>query len=418
MIKILAALLLVSMTAFASEPDTLDKADTLWVIISTTFVLFMLPGLAVFYTGMVRAKNVLSTMLYSFVAIVVVGITWFFFGHSLAFAPGGNAFIGGTKYFFFNNVLTDMHGNIPEAVFAMFQGMFAIITCALLSGSIVERVKFSAFIVFIAVWSLVVYAPLAHWVWGDGGFMMKWGVLDFAGGIVVHLSSAVAALAFIIALGNRKEFPSSKFFPHNLMLTVLGTGMLWFGWFGFNAGSALAVNSTAFLAFVNTFIAGCGGAVTWTFMEWRTEKPTALGISSGIVAGLASVTNAAGFVTPLYAFLIGLVGGAICYLAIFLKFRFKYDDSLDVIGIHGVGGVWGAIATGLFASVGGTGLFYGNPMQLVIQLGALAVTGVFTFVASYILLKIIDAAIGLRVTLDEETEGLDSTQHGESAYNA
>lgn len=402
-------------SAFAGDGGTVDKADTLWVIISTTFVLFMLPGLAVFYTGMVSAKNVLSTMLYSFVSIFVVGLLWFMFGHSLAFSDGG-AFIGGTGFMFFKGVMTAMHGTIPESVFAMFQAMFAIVTCALLSGSIVERVKFNAFVIFIAVWCLAVYAPVAHWVWG-GGFLAKLGVLDFAGGIVVHFTSAVAALVFIFMLGSRTGFPKTQFLPHNLSLTVLGTGLLWFGWFGFNAGSALAVNNVAYLAFVNTFVAGCAGGLSWSLMEYRHGTPTALGISSGIVAGLASVTNAAGFVTPPFAVLIGLVGGAICYMAVFIKFKVKYDDSLDVIGIHGVGGIWGALATGLFVSVGGQGAVFGNVRQLLVQLGSLCAVLIYTVVVTFIILKVIDLAIGLRVTPEDETVGLDRAQHGETAYN-
>ncbi len=417
MIKLFAMFALLTGSAFAGESGAVDKADTLWVLISSTFVLFMLPGLAVFYTGMVSAKNTLSTMLYSFVSIFVVGLIWIFAGHSLAFAPDGNAFIGGTLYLGLSNVMTAVRGTIPEPVFAMFQGMFAIITCALLSGSIVERVKFSAFVMFIAVWSIVVYAPVAHWVWG-GGFLGTFGVLDFAGGIVVHFTSAVAALVFIIVLGNRDGFPKHQFLPHNLMLTVFGTGLLWFGWFGFNAGSALAVNGVAYLAFVNTFIAGCGGGLSWSLMEYRHGKTTALGISSGIVAGLASVTNAAGYVSPVFALVIGLAGGVLCYLAVFLKFRLKYDDSLDVIGIHGVGGVWGAVATGLFASVGGTGLFYGNPKQLLVQLGSLGAVLVYTVALTYIILKLVDKAVGLRVTREDETLGLDRSQHGETAYNS
>jgi Amt family ammonium transporter len=413
---IFLSLMLFASTSFAS--DKIDKVDTLWVIISTTFVLFMLPGLAVFYAGMVRKKNALSTLLYSMTALIVVGLIWFLFGHSFAFSEG-NAFIGGTRYLLFNqNTMTDIHGTIPESMFAMFQGMFAIITVALFSGSIVERIKFSAYLLIIALWSIIVYIPLAHWVWGPGGFLGAMGVLDFAGGIVVHLSSATAAFVLILVLGNRKGFPQQSFFPHNLTLTVFGTGLLWFGWFGFNAGSALAVDGVAAVAFVNTFIAGAAGGFSWTLAEWKhAGKPTALGISSGIIAGLASITNAAGFVSPLFALLIGLAGGIFCYYAIFLKFRFKYDDSLDVIGIHGVGGLWGAIATGLFATVGATGAFFGNPKQIVTQLIAIAITLVFTAIATFIIAKLVQATVGLRVTKDEETEGLDNSQHGESAYN-
>lgn len=416
--KIITLLFLLSGTAVAGEGASFDKTDTFWVLFSTMCVLFMLPGLAIFYVGMVRAKNVLSTMLYSIVPLFVIGILWVFFGHSLAFAPGGNAIIGGTDYLLFNSkILSDLHGSIPEAVFALFQGMFAIITCALLSGSIVERVKFSSYVIFIAIWSMVVYVPLAHWVWSPDGFLAQLGALDFAGGIVVHFSSAVAAFVFIKELGPRKGFPGAKFIPHNLMLTVLGTGLLWFGWFGFNAGSALAMNEVAVLAFSNTFIAGAAGGLSWTFIEWRNGKPTALGVSSGIVAGLASVTNAAGFVSPHIAFLIGLVGGVICYYAIFMKFRFHYDDSLDVLGIHGVGGVWGAVATGLFATVGGTGLFAGNPKQLLVQIAALAVTLVFVYAMSLGILKVMKAFSSIRVSDEDETIGLDATQHGETAYN-
>jgi len=414
-IKFLAVFLCLTPAVFAGEA-AIDKADSLWVLISAALVLFMLPGLAVFYAGMVRGKNVLSTMLYSMVSLFIVGILWFLFGHSLAFAPDGNAFLGGTKFFFFNNVMETNHGVIPESIFAMFQGMFAIITVALFSGSIVERVRFGAFVLVAAIWCIVVYSPLAHWVWG-GGFLGEWGALDFAGGMVVHISSAVAALVFILVMGNRQGFPKAQFIPHNLTYTVLGTGLLWFGWFGFNSGSALAVDNVAFLAFVNTFIAGAGGGLSWTLVEWRKGKPTALGVSSGIIAGLASITNAAGFVAPIFALLIGLVGGVVCYYAIFMKFKLGYDDSLDVIGIHGVGGVWGAIATGLFASVGGTGLIGGNPKQLLVQFASIGVTIVFVAVATFVILKIVDMLVGLRVTEEEETQGLDYVEHGETAYN-
>jgi Amt family ammonium transporter len=417
MLRVLLFLIIFASSAFAGE-QTINKADTLWVIISSTMVLFMLPGLAFFYAGMVRSKNVLSTSLFSFVSMTVVGVLWFLFGHTIAFGPNGNAFIGGMDYLFFGgSLMTDIHGTIPESIFAMFQGMFAIITVALVSGSIVERMKFSAFIIFISVWSIVVYSPLAHWVWGDGGWLGSMGVLDFAGGIVVHFSSATAALALILVLGPRKGFLRTQFLPHNLMFTLIGTGILWFGWFGFNAGSALAVNMQAATAFVNTMIAGAAGGLTWMFIEWKISKPSALGVSSGIIAGLASVTNAAGYVSPLIALLIGVVAGFVCYGAILLKFKFKYDDSLDVLGIHGVGGVIGAIAVGLFATIGGTGLFYGNPKQLYVQIVGLAVAGIYSFVVTYVLAMIMKSTIGIRVAKDEETEGLDLNQHGESAYN-
>lgn len=417
MLKVLLFIIVFASSAFAGESE-INKADTLWVILSSAMVLFMLPGLALFYSGMVRSKNVLSTTLYSFVSITVVGTLWFFFGHTIAFGPDGNALFGSMKYLFFGGtIMSDIHGTIPESVFAMFQGMFAIITVALVSGAIVERMKFSAFIIFISVWSLIVYAPLAHWVWGDVGWLANLGVLDFAGGIVVHFSSATAAMALIFVLGSRKGFMKTQFLPHNLMLTLLGTGMLWFGWFGFNAGSALAVNMVAATAFVNTMIAGAAGGLIWMTIEWKMSKPSALGIASGIIAGLASVTNAAGFVTPIVAFFIGLAGGSICYFAILAKFKFKYDDSLDVFGIHGIGGIIGAIATGLFATIGGTGLFAGNPKQLLIQLLGLAVAGGYSFIVTYVMALIIKSTSGLRVNIEEETQGLDLTQHGESAYS-
>ncbi len=406
-----------ALPAFASDAK-IDKVDTLWVIVAATMILFMLPGLALFYAGMVRSKNTLSTALYSFVSMTVVGVLWFLFGHTMAFGPNGNAFIGGMSYIFFSgNILTDVHGTIPEAVFAMFQGMFAIITVALVSGSIVERMKFSSFIIFISVWSLFVYAPLAHWVWGDGGWLGKLGVLDFAGGIVIHFSSAMASLALVIVLGNRKGFMRTNFLPHNLMWTLLGTGMLWFGWFGFNAGSALAVDSVAVVAFVNTMIAGAAGGLIWMFLEWKIAKPSALGISSGIIAGLASVTNAAGFVSPLVALVIGMFAGVVCYYAILLKFKFKYDDSLDVVGIHGVGGVIGAIFTGLFVSIGGTGFFGGNPKQLLVQIIGLVVAGIYSFGFTFLLATAMKSISGIRVNEEDETLGLDLSQHGESAYN-
>lgn len=417
MLKVLLMILIAASSASAGEA-VIDKVDTLWVIVSAAMVLFMLPGLALFYGGMVRSKNILSTCLYTFVSMLVIGVLWFVIGHTIAFGPGGNSIIGGMGYFFFGGTLmTDVHGTIPEPIFAMYQGMFAIVTCALISGSVVERMKYSAFTIYIIIWCLVVYAPLAHWVWGDGGWLAELGVLDFAGGIVVHFSSATAAMGLIWVLGSRKGFMKTQFLPHNLVLTVLGTGMLWFGWFGFNAGSALAVNDVAYTAFVNTMIAGAAGGLSWMIIEWITNKPSALGVSSGIIAGLASVTNAAGFVSPTVAFFIGITGGVVCYYAILMKFKFKYDDSLDVFGIHGIGGVIGALAVGFFASVGATGLFGGNTKQLLVQVLGLAVAGVFSFVVTVIIAKILDATIGIRVNQEEETQGLDLNQHGESAYN-
>ncbi|MGA1845722.1 ammonium transporter [Deferribacter abyssi] len=406
-----------SVNLFAAN-GKIDKTDTLWVILSAILVLVMTPALSIFYGGMVRAKNILSTMSYSFVSMTVVGVLWFLFGHTIAFGPDGSPFIGSMKYLFMNKeFMNGIHGTIPESVFAFFQGMFAIITVALFSGAIVERMKFSAYIIVIALWSVFVYAPLAHWVWGNNGWLASLGVLDFAGGLVVHLSSAVAAMTLILLVGNRKGFQTKQFLPHNLVLTGIGTGLLWFGWFGFNAGSALAVNPTSFYAFVNTFIAGAAGGFMWMILEMRSAKPSFLGICSGIIAGLASVTNAAGFVTPPVAILIGLMGGFICFYAIQLKFKFNYDDSLDVVGVHGVGGLIGAIMTGLFASINGKGLFLGNVSQFFYQIVGIFVTVFFTAISTLIIAKVVDNIIGLRVEQDEEVEGLDLSQHGENAYN-
>ncbi|UOD34235.1 ammonium transporter [Deferribacteraceae bacterium V6Fe1] len=406
-----------SMNLFAADGQ-LNQADTLWVILSTILVLVMTPALSIFYGGMARSKNILSTMSYSFVSMTVVGVIWFLIGHTIAFGPNGSSLIGSMKYLFINkSFMSDLHGTIPESVFAFFQGMFAVITVALFSGSIVERMKFSAYVIVITFWVIFIYAPLAHFVWGDNGFLASLGVLDFAGGLVVHLSSAVAALVLIKMVGNRRGFPVQKHLPHNLVITGIGTGLLWFGWFGFNAGSALAINDVAFYALINTFIAGAAGGVVWMILEMKVAKPSFLGICSGIIAGLASVTNAAGYVTPVVALLIGCMGGFLCFYAITLKYRFNYDDSLDVIGVHGVGGLIGATMTGLFASINSQGLFFGNPKQFLIQLAGIAVTLVFAGVGTIIIAKLADLVVGLRVEELEEIEGLDLSQHGESGYN-
>ncbi len=394
----------------------INAADTAWVLISSALVLFMLPGLALFYGGMVRRKNVLSSMMHSFVALGVITIEWVVIGYSLAFGEG-NWFIGGFEHVFLRGIdLNSVTGTIPTYAFIAFQGMFAIITPALISGAIVGRVKFSAYIAFIALWGLIVYAPVAHWVWG-GGFLT--GVaLDFAGGIVVHVTSGISALAILLFLGKRKGYGIDAIKPHNVGLTLLGTGLLWFGWFGFNAGSALAADKIAALAFMTTFIAPAAGGLTWMTIEWiHIGKPTALGFATGIVAGLATITPVAGFVTPMVAIVIGFIAGFVCYKAVMLKGKLGYDDSLDVFGVHGVGGLTGALLGGVFASVGAKGLLYGNSHQLLLQFEGVIITLIYATVCTIVIGFVLDKTIGLKVSESEENIGLDTTQHGESAYN-
>ncbi|TKY91083.1 MAG: ammonium transporter, partial [Candidatus Methanomarinus sp.] len=337
---------------------TLVAADTAWVLISSALVLFMLTGLALFYGGMVRRKNVLSSMMHSFVVMSIVGVLWIIIGYSLAFGTG-NKFIGGFEHLFLNGIdHNSVTGTIPTYTFIAFQGMFAIITPALISGALVGRIKFISYILFIILWSLIVYAPVCHWVWG-GGFLTG-EALDFAGGTVVHITSGISALTMLVFLGKRRGYGVDVIKPHNVTLTLLGTGLLWFGWFGFNAGSALAANSIAALAFMTTFVAPAAAGLSWMTVEWINRgKPTALGFATGILAGLVVITPAAGFVTPTSAIIIGLIAGILCYSAVMLKGKLGYDDSLDVFGVHGVGGITGALLTGVFASVGGTGLLLG-----------------------------------------------------------
>ncbi|NOY54296.1 MAG: ammonium transporter [Deltaproteobacteria bacterium] len=396
-----------------------DPGDTAWMMVSTALVLLMLPGLALFYGGMVRKKNVLSSMMHSFVAMAVIGLQWVVIGYTLSFGPDVGHFVGGLGSAFLKGIgPATLHGTIPLYIFVMFQGMFAIITPALISGAVAERMKFSTYVVFILIWSTVVYDPIAHWVWGTGGWLLNLGALDFAGGTVVHVSSGISALAAVVILGRRKGFLKTAFFPHNLTLTLLGAGLLWFGWFGFNAGSALASNGSAALAFTNTQIAAAAASLSWMFTEWRVQKqPSALGAASGIVAGLVAITPAAGFVTPPWAIVIGLAAGVICYFAVMLKSRAGYDDSLDAFGVHGVGGTFGAIATGLFATVGGTGLIGGNGRQLLVQLTAVGATALYAFVLTLVILWVLDKTMGIRVSDEEELRGLDETQHGEHGYH-
>ncbi|MBM3565865.1 MAG: ammonium transporter [Alphaproteobacteria bacterium] len=408
----------------AAPPPKLDTGDTAWMLTSTALVLMMtLPGLALFYGGMVRKKNVLAMTMQSFAIACLVTVLWMVVGYSLAFADGGalNAYIGGLSKAFMAGIGKDtLQGTIPESVFAMFQLTFAIITPALITGAFADRMKFSAMLIFVSLWLLVVYAPIAHWVWG-GGFMSKDGVLDFAGGTVVHINAGIAGLVAAIVLGPRKGYGAENMAPHNLVLSLIGASLLWVGWFGFNAGSATAANGQAGMAMAVTQIAAAAAAMTWMLVEWLARgKPSVLGIVSGAVGGLVAITPASGFVTPTGALVIGLVAGIACYWGVTgLKRMFGYDDSLDVFGIHGVGGIVGALLTGVFAAkaIGGTaGALEGNMAQLWIQAEGIVGTIVWSGVASYVLLKLIDAVVGLRVDIETEVGGLDINLHGETVH--
>jgi len=407
-------------SALAEEIAKINEGNTAWVLTSSALVLAMIvPGLALFYGGMVRSKNVLSTMMHSFISVCIVSVVWVFWGYSLAFGPDVGGIVGNLDLVGLAGVGPEPSAGstIPHLAFMVFQLMFAGITVALISGAIAERMKFSAFVLFATLWVTLIYAPLAHWVWG-GGWLAGLGDLDFAGGTVVHISSGVAALTCALVLGKRHGYGMDNMSPHNLPFTVMGAGLLWVGWFGFNAGSALAADGIAASAFVATQVAAAAGALAWLGVEWGYRgKPTILGAASGAVAGLVAITPAAGFVGPVSAILIGLGGGVVCYLGVFLKNKMGYDDALDVLGIHGVGGTWGALATGLFASVGGgTGLFFGNPGQVWIQAIGVGATWIFAGVGTFIILKIVDGVVGLRVSKEAEILGLDLTQHSERAY--
>jgi Amt family ammonium transporter len=400
--------------------DALNQADTAWLMVSCALVMLMTPGLALFYGGMVNSKNVLSSFMHSFIALGIITLQWVVIGYSLSFgADAGGGFIGGFEYAFLNGVgLEPQEGStIPHILFMAFQMMFAIITPALISGAIAERMKFSAYFLFIILWATFVYDPICHWVWGPDGWLGARGALDFAGGTVVHLSSGMAALICALVVGRRSR-PGP---PHNLTLTLLGAGLLWFGWFGFNAGSALASNENAALALVNTHLAAGAAALAWAIAEWiKQGKPTALGVASGLVAGLVCITPAAGFVSPTSAVVMGLAVGPICYGAVMLKGKLGYDDALDAFGIHGVGGALGAILTGVFAAEvwgGAAGLMDGNS-ELVTEnaIGVLAAAA-YSAVVTFVILKVIDATVGLRVSNDEESEGLDTNLHGEEGYH-
>jgi len=405
----------------------IDSGDTAWVLMASAMVLLMTaPGLALFYGGMVRQKNALGTLMQSFVVLALISVQWVLWGYSLAFGPDKGGIIGGLDWLGLRGVGAapnpDYAATIPHQAFMLFQMMFAVITPALITGAFAERKKFSTFIVFILAWATLVYDPLAHWVWGVGGWLRDRGALDFAGGTVVHISSGVSALAAALIIGKRKGYGHQPMPPHNLPMTVMGASLLWFGWFGFNAGSALAANGLAAHAFTTTNTATAAAALGWMLTEWNSRgKPTVLGAASGAVAGLVAITPAAGFVTPLAAMFIGALAGFLCYTACNLKTKLGYDDSLDVVGVHGVGGTWGALATGLFATklvndAGGDGLLYGNPKQLWIQFLAVVVTWVLGFVMTAVILKVLDAIMGLRISDEDELAGLDLSQHSETAY--
>jgi len=401
------------------EAPKIVGADTAWMLVASALVMLMVPGLALFYGGMDRGKNMLSTLLLSFITLGVITIQWVLFGYSLAFGNDIGGVIGDLSFFALNGVGLEPNGTIPHQLFMVFQMMFAILTPALISGAIVGRMKFSTFVVFILLWSTFVYDPLCHWVWG-GGWMSGLGALDFAGGLVVHISSGVSALAACILLGKRRGYPAEPMPPHNLPLTLLGAGMLWFGWFGFNAGSELAADGVAASAFVVTQIAAGSAVLGWLLTEWTLKgKPTLLGAASGGVAGLVAITPASGFVGPISAILIGLIAGGGCYMAVVAKNKFGYDDSLDVFAVHGIGGTIGALCTGLFATaaIGGTdGLFFGNPGQFTTQLISVVAAWVYSFGVTFIILKVLDAVMGLRVSEEDEVQGLDLSLHGERAY--
>jgi ammonium transporter, Amt family len=400
----------------------MNQADTAWMLISTALVLLMTPMLAFFYGGLVRSKNALNTMMMSFIALGFGGIIWALIAYSLAFAPG-NDWIGGTSRALLNGVGIEpvsQAPTIPHMLYMSYQATFAIITAALISGSIVERMRFSAYLTFISLWGIVVYAPIAHWVWG-GGWLAKMGALDFAGGTVVHVNAAMAAVACAIVVGKRREYPSSSLLPHNVPFTLMGAGVLWFGWFGFNAGSALAANGIAGLAFTATFLAPAATLVVWTFLDYiRSGKPTAVGAATAIVVGLVAITPAAGFVGPMNAIWLGGIAAIPSYLVLQWRAKTNFDDSLDVFAAHGVGGTVGALLTGVFAQKAFNGIadgaLYGNPGQLGIQATAVAAAAIYSFVASFILVKVIGLVIALRPSPEDEMMGLDISQHGEEAY--
>jgi Amt family ammonium transporter len=413
-------------TATAAPVPKVDSGDTAWVLISAALVMIMTPGLALFYGGLVRRKNYLSVLMQCFIVLAALSIQWVLIGYSLSFAPG-TGWLGGFQWFGLKGVGLEPYAGysatIPHQAFMIFQAMFAVITPALIIGAFAERMKFSAFLVFTLLWATFVYDPLAHWVWGVGGWLRNMGALDFAGGTVVHINAGFAALATAIIIGKRKCFDKHTVPPHSLPFSVLGAALLWFGWFGFNAGSALSAGGLAVNAFVVTNTTAATAALTWAFIDWAINgAPTMLGTISGAIAGLATITPAAGFVGIGGAIVIGITASIFCFIAVsYIKHKFHYDDSLDAFGIHGIGGTWGTLATGLFATkavnaAGANGLFFGNPKQLWIQLVAVIVSIAYTFIATLILYKLVDLVMGVRVSEDDEAMGLDLTQHNERAY--
>ncbi|MGD0784812.1 MAG: ammonium transporter [Sedimentisphaerales bacterium] len=427
---ICAAFLCIAANLCLAEDTTnklkIDGADTAWVLTSAALVMLMTPGLAFFYGGLVRRKNYLSVLMQCFIALALLSVQWVLFGYSLAFAPG-NGFWGGLQWFGLKGVGLEPYAaysaTIPHQAFMIFQAMFAIITPALIIGAFAERMKFSAYLIFTLLWATFVYDPIAHWVWGSGGWLKNMGVMDFAGGTVVHINAGIAALVTALVIGKRSCYNKYTVAPHNLPFSVLGAGLLWFGWFGFNAGSALAANGIAVNAFVVTNTAGAVAALTWALIDWKlTGNPTMLGTISGAIAGLAAITPAAGFVGVGAALIIGIAASIFCYIAVsFVKRIFHYDDSLDAFGVHGISGIWGTLATGLFASkainqAGADGLLAGNSKQFFVQLIAVAVTVAYAFVGTFIIFKLVDVVIGVRASEEQEAIGLDLTEHNERAY--
>lgn len=405
--------------------NAINAGDTAWIMVSTALVLLMTPALAFFYGGMVRKKNALSTLNLSVVTMGLLSLQWVVYGYSLAFGPSLGGLIGGLNFLGLSGVgaepNADYAATIPHLAFAAYQMMFAVITPALITGAFVERIKFKTFLIFTLLWATLVYDPLAHWVWGVGGMLRNMGALDFAGGTVVHVSAGFSALAFALAIGPRRWFGRAPMEPHNIPFTVLGAGLLWVGWFGFNGGSALAANGLAVYALVNTNTAAAAAGLVWMMLTWQDGKPSVLGFVTGAVVGLVAITPAAGFVTPLSSIVIGALAAPISYYAMRLRQRRKLDESLDVWACHGMGGAWGALATGLFATktineAGADGLFYGNVAQFGIQALALVIAIVFAFGVTFVLTKTLNAAFGLRVTANEEEVGLDISEHGEQAY--
>lgn len=397
----------------------IDTGDTAWLLLSTALVMLMTPALSLFYGGMVRSKNILATLMQSFVSLGIISVLWVIYGYSLSFGPDVHHIIGSLDWAMLNNVSSNPSSaycpTISHQLFMLYQMMFAVITPALITGAFAERFKFKTYLVFLVVWFTLVYCPIAHWVWGQGGWIKNLGGLDFAGGLVVHIASGMSALVVVLMIGRRLGWKKEQISPHNLSLTILGASLLWFGWFGFNAGSALGANGLAVKAFLTTQLAAAAGALGWLFIEWkRSGVPTTLGIASGAIAGLVSITPAAGYVSPMFAIVIGFIGGIICYCAVRTKLKFNIDDSLDVVGIHGTGGVWGAIATGIFAT---TGAIAGNWHLLGIQFLSVFSVIAYSLVMTFVITKVLDATMGIRVSADEEVLGLDISQHGERGYN-